>query len=291
MRRTLLSTTNIAKQTSSKQQHHHHHLLRRRRRTISSATRSFSTAHNNKNNNSNEPFYGSPRNLNNSAPLLTTLQKLTLTAYSATSAFIDPERHEMVAALSEVTGHVALQNLLQQMKQDENGMGQRILTERPVVSKATIDIQKLKSMEGNTFGYAYATFLESHNFDPDLRAKVQYIQNEELEYVMLRYRQCHDFYHVITDLPPTIPGELALKYVELFQTGLPVCALSATVGSWKLKDEEERNLWRELYLPWSIQVGKEGTRWMNIYWEELFDRDIDELRKELNIVTAPSHST
>lgn len=170
------------------------------------------------------------------------------------------------------------------MKNDVDG--QRILLERPIVSKATIDIENLEKNNGkNTFGYAYAMFLKRNGFDPDLRADVKYVHNDELRYVMTRYRQSHDFYHVITDLPPTIPGELALKYAELFQTGLPVCALSATVGSFKL-EMEERKLWKDVYLPWAIKAGK-GKHWMNVYWEERFDQDIDDLRKELDIDIAP----
>jgi ubiquinone biosynthesis protein COQ4 len=230
-----------------------------------------------------EPFYGSPRSAN-SAPKLSTLQSLTLATYSATKAFLDPERHDMVATLSELTGHVALQNMYDSMMADK--IGQRILIERPIVSKATIDIHELEQKEKNTFGYAYAMFLKQNDFDPDLRADVKYVQDEELRYVMTRYRQSHDFYHVITDLPPTIPGELALKFAELFQTGLPICALSATVGSLKL-DDRERELWKEEYLPWAIKVGKDGGKWINTYWEEEFDTDLQDLRKRLGVVIAP----
>lgn len=90
----------------------------------------------------------------------------------------------------------------------------------------------------------------------------------------------------MTDLPPSIPGELALKYVELFQTGLPVCALSASAGSLML-GAKERRIWENTYLPWAIQVGKHGKKWINVYWEELFERDLIELRNELGVVVAP----
>jgi len=232
----------------------------------------------------NEPFYGFSRSPD-STPTLSTVQSIPLTAYSATKAFIDPERHFDVATVSELTGHVALLSIYDKMLSDKTG--QRILIERPIVSKSAIDIEALEKLNPKTFGYQYASFLKTNGFDPDARAEVKYIQDEELKYVMTRYRQCHDFYHVVTDLPPTIPGELALKYVELFQTGLPVCALSATVGSLKL-DDEHRQIWKHAYLPWAIQVGKNGCSWMNVYWEEEFETDLDELRTSLGIIVAPS---
>jgi len=40
----------------------------------------------------------------------------------------------------------------------------------------------------------------------------------------------HDFWHVLCGLPPTVLGELALKWVEMVQTGLPVAAFSGLFG-------------------------------------------------------------
>jgi ubiquinone biosynthesis protein COQ4 len=228
-----------------------------------------------------EPFYGKPRE---GKKPLSPLQSISLAVYSATNAFLDPERHDMVAALAEVTGSVALHTMHRDMMNDPTG--RRILADRPLVNTNSIDIQVLEELPKNTFGYAYAMFLRKNGFDPDERAHVKYIANEELAYVMKRYRQCHDFYHVVTDLPPTVLGELALKYVELFQTGLPVCALSVSVGSMKLSKEERRQLVEE-YLPWAIRVGKNNKKWINIYWEEEFQKDLKDFRLELGIDVAP----
>lgn len=131
-----------------------------------------------------EKFYGSPRLSANSH--LSPLQSLSLAIYSATKAYIDPERHDMVALLAEVTGKFALENMYQTMLNDPTG--RRILQDRPLVTKESVDIEKLKKMPKNTFGYGYAEFLNKHGFDPDGRAKVQYISNPDLAYVMTRYR-------------------------------------------------------------------------------------------------------
>jgi ubiquinone biosynthesis protein COQ4 len=228
-----------------------------------------------------EPFYGSPRE---GKKPLSPLQSLSLAVYSATNAFLDPERHDMVAALAEVTGSAALQNMYNDMMADPTG--QRILTDRPIVQTESIDIEALEGLPKNTFGYAYAMFLKKNGFNPNERAEIKYITDENLVYVMKRYRQSHDFYHVMTDLPPTVLGELALKYIELFQTGLPVCALSVSVGSMKLTQKERKQL-LEQYLPWAIKVGKTKQKWINIYWEEQFERDLNEMRLDYGIVTAP----
>jgi len=239
-----------------------------------SSSRSITTA--------SEPFYGGPRE---EKKPLSPLQSISLAIYSATNAFLDPERHDMVAALAEVTGSVALQNMHRDMMSDPTG--RRILADRPLVNTESVDIKTLEQLPKNTFGYAYAMFLKKNGFDPDERALVKFVAKDELAYVMKRYRQSHDFYHVVTDLPPTVLGELALKYVELFQTGLPVCALSVSVGSMKLSKEERRQLVEE-YLPWAIRVGKNHKKWMNIYWEEEFHKDLKDFRLELGIDVAPT---
>jgi len=141
-----------------------------------------------------EPFYGSPRkpkgNESRSIP-----NRLAVAIHYATTAFSDPTRADAVAALAEITGPVTLQRLAQQMKRD--AVGKRILQDRPIVSKATIPYEQfirdapeeVVSAPDITFGQAYGFFLKSHGFDPDERDEVRFVEDEELAYVMLRYRQ------------------------------------------------------------------------------------------------------
>ena len=218
-----------------------------------------SSADNATNTNSNGiPFYGLPRpppteQEEGDSTSSSLKQRLVVALKSASTAFRDPTRDDAVAALGEVTGTLALHRILQQMRRHPTG--RLILKDKPLVTKATIpyerfleQAQTIKSqqqpddtMNNNknlTFGQAYGLFLLDHGFDPDERKMVQHMDNsnssetaEDLAYVMMRYRQCHDYWHALTGLPPTVLGELGLKWLELFQTGLPIAALSGTVGS------------------------------------------------------------
>lgn len=69
------------------------------------------------------------------------------------------------------------------------------------------------------------------------------IDQPELAYAMTRYREIHDFLHVLTGLPPTVEGELALKTLEAVQTGLPMAALSAIAGPLSLRDPRKISQW------------------------------------------------
>lgn len=103
----------------------------------------------------------------------------------------------------------------------------------------------------------------------------------------MNYNQCHDFWHVLTGLPPTVVGELGIKWLELFQTGLPIAALSSTVGALRL-DSEERTLLFETYLPWAIRTSQNATSClMNVYYEKEFDTPLKDLRDRLQVEPAP----
>ena len=144
---------------------------------------------------SEEPYYGKPRPPRNAREPRSVVNRIAVAIHYATTAFADPTRADAVAALGEITGPLTLQRLAKQMKQDP--VGRRILHDRPIVSKATIPYDKLireapqDSIDDPnvTFGQAYGFFLKSHDFDPDERDQVRFIDNDELAYIMLRYRQ------------------------------------------------------------------------------------------------------
>ena len=250
------------------------------------------------------PFYGaaappSSRYTRQGAyiPPLSPLQRIATLVHSSITALNDPTRADAVAAVGEVTGSYALSKMKITMQNDE--VGKRILREMPLVDEriAQRAFELLKLHNGATnncdreklsFGAAYATFLKTHDFDPTERTPVRFLSDPELSYVMTRYRQCHDYFHVLTGLPPTVLGELALKWLELMQTGLPLAALSATGGSLRLSAQERDILWT-VYFPWAIRVGrqmKDGGL-MCVYYEEDMDTELSVMRERIGVEPAP----
>lgn len=237
-------------------------------------------------------------------PPLTPLQRLGTLLHSSLTAINNPTRADAVAAVGEVTGSYALSKILVAM--EKNDVGRRILVERPLVDDTVAKRaskllehhnQNIEQQQSNniTFGAAYATFLHTHDFHPNERSKIRYISDPNLSYVMARYRQSHDYWHVLTGLPPTVLGELALKWLELLQTGLPLAALSATGGAMgvtsnnMLSNAEKEILW-DVYFPWAIRVGstmKENAL-MCTYYEEELETELDVLRERMGIEEAPS---
>jgi ubiquinone biosynthesis protein COQ4 len=119
-----------------------------------------------------------------------------------------------------------------------------------------------------------------------LRTKVHYIADPELAYVMQRYRECHDFYHCICSLPVNVESELALKYFEFANLGLPMAALSAAFGHLRLDSKKRNRLFSE-YVPWAMKCGGSARSLITVYWEERWGQDMEELKKELGVWDPP----
>lgn len=163
--------------------------------------------------------------------------------------------------------------------------GRRILRDRPCMTSKTIDVRYLRTLPKNTVGHAFVDWLEREGVEQDSRIPVKYIDDEECAYVMQRYRESHDFFHALTGLPIVQEGEVALKAFEFANTVLPMTgmAVGAVV---RLKKAERARFW-ETYLPWAVTNGLKSKEVINVYWEEQLERDVDELRAELNIEKPP----
>ena len=256
-----------------------------------------------------EPFYGSPRPLTQSSTndwksaatqfleqaSSALPPRAALTLEHAVIALRDPTRADAVAAVGELTGTQALEKLRAVLQQE----APQLLHARPIVSKATIPYEQLLQQGQDTldlpytqltFGQAYGRFLHTHGFDPDERDPIQFIDDPELAYIMLRYRQSHDFYHTLTGLPPTVLGEVALKWLELWQTGLPMTAMAGTFASFVTLSWKEQLVLHQYYIPWAHRVGGDQMRFgslLTVEYEREWDTPLVDLQQRLGVELAP----
>jgi ubiquinone biosynthesis protein COQ4 len=56
----------------------------------------------------------------------------------------------------------------------------------------------LSSLPENTLGYSYFKYMSSNGFKSSDRPKVRFVDDAQLAYIMTRYREIHDFYHVLS---------------------------------------------------------------------------------------------
>jgi len=210
-------------------------------------------------------------------------QKGLLAAASAVSAVIDPYRGDMVAVLGETTGERSLRKLQLNMLNDK--VGCEILNEKPIIDTDTCIIEDLLTLPKNTFGYTYAKFMNRNGITSDTRSHVHYVDNAELAYIMKRYRQIHDFVHVLLGFDVNVPDEIIVKWFEFAHFGLPMAGLSAVFGPLNTTKEEAKTIRR--YIPWALHNGYNSKLLLNVYFEREFEKDFRTFRKELRISEKP----
>ncbi|CAN6598369.1 ubiquinone biosynthesis protein Coq4p, mitochondrial [Trichomonascus vanleenenianus] len=216
---------------------------------------------------------------------LNTFQRLFLFAGSGIAAMINPRRNDLIATFGEMTVQpYFIYKLRDEMLADPTG--RRILRERPRITSTSLDLDRLRQLPKNTVGSEYIQWLDKEGVSPDTRLPVRFIDDPECAYVMQRYRECHDFYHAITGLPVVMEGEVAVKAFEFANTCIPMTGLAALSEPFKLKPAMRKRL-REIYVPWAITNGLRCKPLLNIYWEEILERDANEVRSELGIDLPP----
>ena len=165
--------------------------------------------------------------------------------------------------------------------------GRKILLEKPRVNSETWNLERLQALPEGTFGHEYAFFMLSHGFTSDERPVVKYVPNLEHAYILQRYKEVHDVAHVLLNYGTSVSQELAVKWFEMIQTGLPMSALAALVGPANLmlveRDPKEAAKLMGTYLPHIIQNAKTSKMYLNVHYESKFEMNLNDLRKELNI--------
>lgn len=103
---------------------------------------------------------------------------------------------------------------------------------------------------------------------------------------MQRYRESHDFYHVLLGFGVSIPSELVVKWFELSNFNLPVAFLSSVFGPLRMESSERRRL-MSTYGTWALKCGGNAKCLIGVEWEKEWEKDIDELRRELGVTNPP----
>uniref|UniRef100_A0A7N4P4V7 Ubiquinone biosynthesis protein COQ4 homolog, mitochondrial n=1 Tax=Sarcophilus harrisii TaxID=9305 RepID=A0A7N4P4V7_SARHA len=159
--------------------------------------------------------------------------------------------------------------------------------ERPRIQLSTLNLNKLRNLPEGSFGWEYAHFLDVNKVSPDTRAPTRFVDDEELAYVIQRYREVHDLLHTLLGMPTNMLGEVVVKWFEAIQTGLPMCVLGAAFGPIRLSAKKLKVLTSEL-IPWAVQNGQNSRCVLNLYYEQRWEQPLETLREELGISPPPS---
>jgi ubiquinone biosynthesis protein COQ4 len=219
--------------------------------------------------------------------------RLAVSAVAARRAVASPRRADMVALLGDASSGPALRVLAERVRRrnphllpgSDGEVGRHPVPDR--FPAATLD--ELLALPEHSLGREYARFMSERAFDPTERDAVdaRVVPEPDLAWVLQRYRDVHDLWHVLNAMPTTLLGEIGQKWFEATHTGLPVAVLSSLMGPVRLNAAERRVLVRDL-IPWALVAGSSCVNLLAIRYEDNMHRDIDDVRREWKI--TPPHS-
>ena len=141
------------------------------------------------------------------------VQRTLLTLGSGVGSILDPSRDDLISAFGDLTSPVVLPALRRRMLADPEGA--QILAERPVINTKTLDLDLLAALPENAFGRRYVEYMRGYDYTPDARRPVLFVEDEELAYILLRYRQIHDFTHCLLGMNYTLVANFSNDYYKV----------------------------------------------------------------------------
>ncbi|MEM0982415.1 MAG: Coq4 family protein [Planctomycetota bacterium] len=157
---------------------------------------------------------------------------------------------------------------------------QEIIKERYLQSVP--DTERLADLPEGSLGKTYVTHLSTMGFDPDYYRKIDV--RTDVDYVLMRIRQTHDIWHVVTGFDTHPLGEICVKACELAQTHRPMAGAICAGGLYRylFKQPGEFNHFLESVAA-GYRLGIRAKPLLAQKWEEQWDRPVDEIRKELKV--------
>lgn len=179
----------------------------------------------------------------------------------------DSDQTSEIHRVEEITGRPAYRRLLARMRTTPEG--QRLLAERPELSSSHVDYDALRRLPAGTLGAAYAHHLDVNKLSADYQAAVtRHVEDEDMAYLMRRFRQTHDVWHALLDLGVTGHEEVVIHAFSWGQLHLPVSAMVVAFGTLKHLVLEGR--WGALRhsLREAHRVGAEARPLLPVIWED-----------------------
>lgn len=146
------------------------------------------------------------------------------------------------------------------------------------------DLETLLQYPQDSLGYCYASTLTDAGFDPEFYRAIAV--QDDASYILLRLRQTHDIWHLITGFGTDVAGELGLKAFELAQTRRPMALVLLTFGLLKALLKTPDSL--ATLLPTISQGYQRGLRAQPLLsqkWEEQWEKPLQQWQQELGITS------
>ena len=195
---------------------------------------------------------------------------------------LDSTRTEEIHRVEEITSQRRLRAVAAELHATPEG--RRLFAQRPELSTRLVDYDHLRALPATTFGGAYVRHLDANHITADYQAAdARMVEDEEIAYLVRRYRQTHDVWHALLGLGIAGHEEVLVHYFAFGQLRLPVSALVIAFGTLKHMVLEAR--WgalrhsaREAY-----RAGVRAAPLLGVYWEDLWERPLERVRADYRV--------
>jgi ubiquinone biosynthesis protein Coq4 len=146
-------------------------------------------------------------------------------------------------------------------------------------------ITDLANSQLGTLGYAYYRHMHDNGFTPDFFPPVKPV--DELTYFELRMRQTHDIWHVVTGFSPSVEDEVGLQafYAAQLKSPFNMVLIAAGVLHAAIRNQQLTvPIMEAIRLGW--ENGKAARPIAAVKWEEMWERPLEEIRREYNVKPA-----
>jgi ubiquinone biosynthesis protein Coq4 len=177
---------------------------------------------------------------------------------------------------------------------DEDAMAERIADLRSHdVQRAAldarrrldVDLDRLRALPEGTLGRSYAEFLAENGLDPKDIPTLP--ANDDAEFVSAHLYETHDLWHVVTGFRSDVAGELGVQAVYAAQFGGKLARVLVGGGLLQSAILAPGDFARRLdAVVEGWRVGREADDLFGVPWQDLWDRPLDDVRRDLNVRVA-----
>jgi ubiquinone biosynthesis protein COQ4 len=163
--------------------------------------------------------------------------------------------------------------------------GARLYAERRKIDSRTVKLDELLALPEDTLGHAYAAFLRSHGLTPEVfDAEPEGVSDPRLAYVILRARQTHDLWHVVTGCETDPAGEVALQAFVYAQVHTPGNGILAVMGALRAARTSPR-VFRDVVA--LFRTGARANPMPAFAWEDHWATPLARVRAMLGLPVQP----
>jgi len=191
----------------------------------------------------------------------------------------NPQKTQAIFDLGEALHAMgATKGILKRFQDDPEG--QKAIDSRKWMGR--INLSELQALPPGTLGRVYSTHMLENKLDPEFFRQMRV--EDSTAFVLMRMRQCHDLWHVMTGFDISNLGEIGLQAFMMAQIAAPLSMVILSGGLFRLGTQKQEfvDSFMEAFLT-GWQMGKRSKRIFGVDWEANWTTPVVELRKTYQV--------